>query len=57
MNCAFNNAFLCRKMSPHRPTTQQSPNIPKGKSIQAGEASSSTIVEELEPVPKVELVI
>jgi hypothetical protein len=37
--------------------TYQSPKIPKGKNVQVGESLSSTTVEELEPVEKVEPVI
>jgi hypothetical protein len=50
--------FPCvEKMSPHRPTTQQSSKNPKGKNIQTSEALSLVIVEESEHVPKVEPVI
>jgi hypothetical protein len=49
--------FLCKKMPPQRPTTQQSLKMPKGKNIQICKASSRATVGETKHVPKVEPII
>jgi hypothetical protein len=52
-----NDVVCCRENASLSPMTRQSPKTPKGKNVLVGEASSLTVVEELEPMLKVEPVI